>query len=256
MSKWRIVQEYIQIPDLREMPFRFFQSIVQGMGQFFGRLIGVLIWVIIAAIFVWVLSLIRENTTSFVVVVLTVALVAASIWIWWLNRDRKVARYAYKDHSNRQQHHVDSARHNLQKTSEELAALAHQYDSLRELCFSLWLEICATAVPADMAAAFKLKVSVEFTDPRSESLARQVSDLFVSRSWKTRDIEFRWRENPNPDYDIIIYSDHSNAGGLRGAFRYCKLLDDKSIGRMPREKPMEDHVTIVVFGPRGAPSDL
>lgn len=225
-------------------------------------------------------ELIRQDPFRVVIIVLAVALLVNCITMFRLSRHLKdthsvsaldesldegmtarerrlsVGRDRYKDLSEMQQKDLDEAEQAYQEISDQLAAEASRHDSLRELCVSLWLEFCATAVPADMAAAFKLKVSVEFTDPRSEILAKRVSDLFVGRSWKTRDIEFKWRENPNADCDIIIYSDHSNAGGVRGAFRHCKLLDDKTIGRMPREAAMEDDVTIVVFGPRGTPSHL
>ena len=139
----------------------------------------------------------------------------------------------------------------LIEISEELSETTKKYkESQTELGKAL-IFLCGI----DMEPT-RSSLAVKFIDLADSRLAHDILDLFEDKAWNNSELEqISWRENPLPDYRIIMFTDHPNADFLKTAITEFNLLDVQQIGMASKEPGIEEDVTIIIFDRMGFGED-
>lgn len=109
--------------------------------------------------------------------------------------------------------------------AKELATLRNQFKDFKRQ-HGLWrVHECGLD-----GTPIGLSVAVQFIEPRDSDLAEKILGFFCTAReiFKTNAIEqVKWFKNPSDKAQVVIFSDHAHANGIKAAFRACDLLEEK-----------------------------
>ena len=227
-------------------------------------MIGIVLLILsaVAGLAVAAVGAFYEDPYRLVILLVAVALIGNGVVIyWWARRfgrtnprtsteespkgssRERERQKAFRRAGTRHQREIDEKDRALKEESEELSHLARKYKALQFEFGKIWIDMCGRSLDE-----VGLSVSVQFIDHQDNILAQNIIAFSLPTTWNVgRFMQIKWRENPRPECRIVIFSDHRNAPGLRGAFTRCELLDGERIERMPKEDHMTSDVTIVIF---------